>query len=63
MSNGKWFYFDTNDSQHRMLTGVIKLSSGSYYIDESAGMTANGWVKLPNGGWAWTGPDGSLTEY
>ncbi len=62
MPNGKWFYFDTKDSKHRMLVGVIQTSSGTYYIDESAGMTANNWVQLPEGGWAWAQPSGAFAS-
>ena len=62
MPNGKWFYFDTKDSKHRMLVGVIQISSGTYYIDESAGMTANNWVQLPEGGWAWAQPSGAFAS-
>lgn len=60
--NGKWFYFDTKDSKHRMLVGVIQTSSGTYYIDESAGMTANNWVQLPEGGWAWAQSSGAFAS-
>ena len=62
MPNGKWFYFDTKDSKHRMLVGVIQTSSGTYYIDESAGMTANSWVQLPEGGWAWAQSSGAFAS-
>jgi len=62
MPNGKWFYFDTKDSKHRMLVGVIQTSSGTYYIDESAGMTANNWVQLPEGGWAWAQSSGAFAS-
>ena len=62
MPNGKWFYFDTKDSKHRMLVGVIQIPSGTYYIDESAGMTANNWVQLPEGGWAWAQPSGAFAS-
>ena len=62
MPNGKWFYFDTKDSKHRMLVGVIQISSGTYYIDESAGMTANNWVQLPEGGWAWAQSSGAFAS-
>ena len=62
MPNGKWFYFDTKDSKHRMLVGVIQISSGTYYIDESAGMTANSWVQLPEGGWAWAQSSGAFAS-
>ena len=62
MPNGKWFYFDTKDSKHRMLVGVIQTISGTYYIDESAGMTANNWVQLPEGGWAWAQSSGAFAS-
>ena len=62
MPNGKWFYFDTKDSKHRMLVGVVQISSGTYYIDESAGMTANSWVQLPEGGWAWAQSSGAFAS-
>jgi len=62
MPNGKWFYFDTKDSKHRMLVGVVQTSSGTYYIDESAGMTANNWVQLPEGGWAWAQSSGAFAS-
>ena len=62
MPNGKWFYFDPKDPYHRMLVGVIQTSSGTYYIDESAGMTANNWVQLPEGGWAWAQPSGAFAS-
>ena len=62
MPNGKWFYFDPKDPYHRMLVGVIQISSGTYYIDESAGMTANNWVQLPEGGWAWAQSSGAFTS-
>ena len=62
MPNGKWFYFDTKDSKHRMLVGVIQIPSGTYYIDESAGMTANSWVQLPEGGWAWAQSSGAFAS-
>ncbi len=62
MPNGKWFYFDPKDPYHRMLVGVIQISSGTYYIDESAGMTANSWVQLPEGGWAWAQPSGAFAS-
>ena len=62
MPNGKWFYFDPKDPYHRMLVGVIQISSGTYYIDESAGMTSNDWVQLPNGGWAWAQSSGAFAS-
>ena len=62
MPNGKWFYFDPKDPYHRMLVGVIQTSSGTYYIDESAGMTANNWVQLPEGGWAWAQSSGAFAS-
>ena len=62
MPNGKWFYFDPKDPYHRMLVGVIQIPSGTYYIDESAGMTSNNWVQLPEGGWAWAQPSGALAS-
>ena len=62
MPNGKWFYFDQKDPYHRMLVGVIQISSGTYYIDESAGMTSNDWVQLPNGGWAWAQSSGAFAS-
>ena len=62
MPNGKWFYFDPKDPYHRMLVGVIQTSSGTYYIDESAGMTSNDWVQLPNGGWAWAQSSGAFAS-
>ena len=62
MPNGKWFYFDPKDPYHRMLVGVIQISSGTYYIDESAGMTANNWVQLPEGGWAWAQSSGAFAS-
>ena len=62
MPNGKWFYFDPKDPYHRMLVGVIQTSSGTYYIDESAGMTANSWVQLPEGGWAWAQSSGAFAS-
>ena len=62
MPNGKWFYFDPKDPYHRMLVGVIQISSGTYYIDESAGMTANSWVQLPEGGWAWAQSSGAFAS-
>ena len=62
MPNGKWFYFDTKDSKHRMLVGVVQIPSGTYYIDESAGMTANSWVQLPEGGWAWAQSSGAFAS-
>ena len=62
MPNGKWFYFDPKDPYHRMLVGVVQISSGTYYIDESAGMTANNWVQLPEGGWAWAQSSGALAS-
>ena len=62
MPNGKWFYFDPKDPYHRMLVGVIQISSGTYYIDESAGMTSNDWVQLPNGGWAWAQSNGAFAS-
>ena len=62
MPNGKWFYFDPKDPYHRMLVGVIQIPSGTYYIDESAGMTANSWVQLPEGGWAWAQSSGAFTS-
>ena len=62
MPNGKWFYFDTKDSKHRMLVGVIQIPSGTYYIEESAGMTANSWVQLPEGGWAWAQSSGAFAS-
>ena len=45
-----------------MLVGVIQTSSGTYYIDESAGMTANSWVQLPEGGWAWAQSSGAFAS-
>jgi len=62
MPNGKWFYFDPKDSKHRMLVGVTQTSSGTYYIDESAGMTSNDWVQLPEGGWAWAQSSGAFAS-
>ena len=62
MPNGKWFYFDPKDPYHRMFVGVIQTSSGTYYIDESAGMTANSWVQLPEGGWAWAQSSGAFAS-
>ena len=62
MPNGKWFYFDPKDPYHRMLVGVIQTSSGTYYIDESAGMTANNWVQLQEGGWAWAQSSGAFAS-
>ena len=62
MPNGKWFYFDPKDPYHRMLVGVIQISSGTYYIDEFAGMTANSWVQLPEGGWAWAQSSGAFAS-
>ncbi len=44
--NGKWFTFDSEDSIHRMKTGLFQLPSSSYYVDENAGMTSSNWVSL-----------------
>ena len=60
--NGKWFYFDTEDPLHRMLTGAFQISSGTYYVDESLGMTSNNWVHLPDGNWAWTQSSGAFAS-
>lgn len=62
LPNGKWFYFDTEDPFHRMKVGVVQLSSGTFYVDESAGMTSNSWVHLPNGGWAWAQSSGAFAS-
>ncbi len=43
--------FDTKDSKHRMLVGVIQISSGTYYIDESAECLVNNLLRSPEGGW------------
>ena len=53
MPDGRWFYFDPEDTSHRMKVGVFQLPSGTYYVDVNNGMTANGWVHLSNGDWAW----------
>ncbi|MBF0918818.1 MAG: glucosaminidase domain-containing protein [Atopobium sp.] len=53
MPDGRWFYFDPEDTNHRMKVGVFQLPSGTYYVDVNNGMTANGWVNLPDGGKAW----------
>ena len=60
--SNKWFYFDPEDSNHRMLTGVFQISSGTYYVDVNNGMTANGWVHLPDGGWAWAQSSGAFAS-
>ncbi len=60
--NGKWFYFDPEDSIHRMKTGLFQLPSGSYYVDENAGMTSSNWVSLPDGNFSWAQSDGSLVS-
>ena len=60
--SNKWFYFDPEDSNHRMLTGVFQISSGTYYVDVNNGMTANGWVHLPDGGWAWAQSSGDFAS-
>ena len=60
--SNKWFYFDPEDSNHRMLTGVFQISSGTYYVDVNNGMTANGWVYLPDGGWAWAQSSGAFAS-
>lgn len=62
LPNGKWFYFDTEDPLHRMKVGVVQLSSGTFYVDESTGMTSNSWVHLPNGGWAWAQSSGAFAS-
>ena len=53
MPDGRWFYFDPEDTSHRMKVGAFQLPSGTYYVDVNNGMTANGWVNLPDGGKAW----------
>ena len=53
MPDGRWFYFDPEDTSHRMKVGAFQLPSGTYYVDVNNGMTANGWVHLSNGDWAW----------
>ena len=60
--NGKWFYFDTKDSHHRMLTGTFQISSGTYYVDENKGMTYHNWVRLPDGNWAWADWSGAFAS-
>ena len=62
MPNGKWFYFDTEDASHRMKVGTFQTQSGTYYIDVNNGMTANGWVQLSNGGWAWAQSSGAFAS-
>ena len=62
LPNGKWFYFDTEDPFHRMKVGVVQLSSGTFYVDENAGMTSKNWVRLPNGGWAWAQSSGAFAS-
>ena len=47
---------------HRMKTGLFQLPSGSYYVDENAGMTASNWVSLPDGNFSWAQSDGSLVS-
>ena len=62
MPNGKWFYFDTENASHRMKVGTFQTQSGTYYIDVNNGMTANGWVQLSNGGWAWAQSSGAFAS-
>ena len=62
MPNGKWFYFDPEEPHHRMLIGVIQISSGSYYVDENAGMASNTWIQLPTREWTWAQASGALAS-
>ena len=62
MQNGKWFYFDAEDASHRMKVGTFQTQSGTYYVDVNNGMTANGWVQLSNGGWAWAQSSGAFAS-
>ena len=62
MSNGKWFYFDESTQYPLLKTGIFTISSGTYFVDVNAGMTANGWVQLPNNGWAWAQSSGAFAS-
>lgn len=60
--NGKWFYFDESTQYPLLKTGIFTISSGTYFVDVNAGMTANGWVQLPNNGWAWAQSSGAFAS-
>lgn len=59
MPNGKWFYFDANNSYHATF-GLMTDGNKKYYIDQNRGLISGGWISLSDGNWAWANSDGSL---
>ena len=59
ISNGKWFYFDSNNN-YRATFGLMSDGYQKYYIDVDHGLISGGWISLADGNWAWANSDGSL---
>ena len=57
--NGKTWYFDPTDPQHKAIFGEVEIDGKFYYFDSTNGLVTNGWVYRSASSWSWATEDGT----